>query len=81
MSNDIQKIQDIIAELEDVKEERIIAKTKLEQAMESLNALGCESIKDAEAKLKELTKKHTGQEAKLQKSFDEFIENYGELLD
>lgn len=81
MSVQITDIQDVIADLEGVAEQRMRAEARLDREMEVLNKLGYESIDDSEKALQALEVKIDKREAALQEEFDDFMDDYGEYIE
>ncbi|RLI65899.1 MAG: hypothetical protein DRO67_01980 [Candidatus Asgardarchaeum californiense] len=77
----IDDVQHIIDELEDINEERLRAKVQLEYEMKLLKKLGCSSLEESEKKLKEYDSKIDKVGAAVEEEFEDFIEDYGNILE
>ena len=78
---EINKVQDIIKELEDVRDKRSRNEALYDQALETLEGLGCDTLEEAEKRMKLLKKKREKKETELQEEFDDFKEDYAEVFD
>ncbi len=80
MSLGIEEVQEIIDYLEGVSEKRIRAEERLNQEMEVLEGLGCDSIEEADDTIKSLDEKIEKRGAALDQEFSEFMDDYEELF-
>jgi len=80
-TNDIERIKEVIEELEEVANEAIRAKERYNMTLKDLKEDGCNSIEEAGAMIKDLTAKAEKKTKKLNEDFEEFMEDYGEALE
>lgn len=80
MQDKIQSIKIVIEDLEDVAEESIRAKERYNIELGVLKDLGCDSIEDAEKENMALIAKAKKKTDKFTEEFNEFMEDYSELL-
>lgn len=80
-ADELEKIQDLIEELEGVVKEEIRAKERYDMAMSDLKELGCNTIEEAQVMIDDLSQKADKKVEKLTSDFEDFMEDYGEALE
>ncbi len=80
MQDKIQDIKDAIEELEDVAEEEIRAKERYAITLNVLEELGCSSVEEAEKEIMAIDTKIAKKVKKFTEEFNDFIEDYSEVL-
>jgi chromosome segregation ATPase len=76
----VREIQKIKESLGQIKEERIRAEERLKQELEALKKLGFNTIEDAEEELESLQIRIDKLGSRLQEEYEEFMDEYGEIV-
>jgi chromosome segregation ATPase len=76
----VREIQKIKESLGQIKEERIRAEERLKQELEALKKLGFDTIEDAEEELESLQIRIDKLGSRLQEEYEEFMDEYGEIV-
>ena len=77
----VEKVQDLIEELEGVAEEVIRTKERYSMELKVLNDLGCDTTEEAQEMIDDLTQKADKKTKKLTSDFEDFMEDYSEALE
>ena len=80
MQAEIEELQDVVDELEKVATNRIRSEAKLESAYEVLGELGFTSKEDARSDMEKLDEKIDKRESALEEDFNDFMDDYQELM-
>lgn len=77
---DIKELESLKEELMGYEKEKLRREERLKHCMSELKKMGFSSIADAEKGLEDILARITRLEGKLQKDYNEFVDNYAEIF-
>jgi predicted nucleic acid-binding Zn-ribbon protein len=77
----VNKIQEIKTKLDKVKEDRIRAEERYKQSKAALKKLGYNDVEEAEQAVADLQGRIDNLSETLEESYEEFMDEYGELFE